>query len=397
MREARLVIGIDAANLRRGGGVTHLVELIAAATPEKEGIARVVVWGGQKTLAKLPDRPWLDRVNPAALDRRLLWRVGWQRFRLSRDARQAGCHVLLVPGGSYAGDFRPVVTISQNLLPFEWRELRRFGWSPTAVKLLLLRHAQTRSFRHSDGVIFLTEYAREAVQKVTGRLRGETAIIPHGLNPRFSVTPRLQRPLGDYSEASPFRLLYVSIIDQYKHQWKVAEAVHILREEGWPVCLELVGPAYPPALRRLLAVRSGLDPSERWLHYRGAVPYEELDQIYRRADLGIFASSCENMPIILLETMAAGLPVVCSSRGPMPEVLGEGGLYCDPEDPVAIADAIRTFIQSPVLRREKSVASFARSQQYSWESCADHTFAFLAGVARRHAASAGRVRTSELS
>lgn len=378
-----LVVGIDATNLRRGGGVTHLIELLTAAKPERHDIARVVVWGGNQTLAKLPDRAWLKKVNPAPLNRGLLRRTWWQRFSLPQVAHAAQCDVLFVPGGSYAGNFRPIVTMSQNLLPFEWQELRRYGGgSLITLKLILLRYSQSRSFRGADGVIFLSEYARQAVQSVTGELAGKAATIPHGLNSRFQIKPKDQRLIGEYTESNPYRLLYVSIIDQYKHQWHVVEAVHTLRAEGLSVVLELVGPAYPAALTRLQAAISRLDPEGRWVHYHGAVPYEALNQIYAQADLGIFASSCENMPNILLETMAAGLPVACSNRGPMPEILGDAGLYFDPENPAEMAQVIRKFILAPELRSEKAKASFERSKQYSWRRCADQTFSFLADVAQ---------------
>jgi len=377
-----MVVGIDATNLRRGGGVTHLVELLTAAVPEKHGIDRVVIWGGMQTLAKLPDRTWLEKVNPVALNRGLLRRTWWQRFNLSRAAYAAGCSVLFVPGGSYAGNFNPIVTMSRNLLPFEWQELRRYGGSLTTLKLLLLRYTQSRSYRSADGVIFLTEYARQAVVNVTGKLPGKTEIIPHGLNSRFQIKPRDQRSPGEYTVQQPCRLLYVSIIDQYKHQWHVVEAVHALRLEGLSVALDLVGPAYPAALDRLQATIERLDPEHRWVHYHGAVPYEALHKIYAQADLGIFASSCENMPNILLENMAAGLSVACSNRGPMPEVLGDAGLYFNPEKPADLAQAIRKFILSPELRDDKAKASFERSQQYSWIRCANQTFSFLAAIAQ---------------
>jgi glycosyltransferase involved in cell wall biosynthesis len=75
------------------------------------------------------------------------------------------------------------------------------------------------------------------------------------------------------------------------------------------------------------------------------------------------------------------LLVVCSNRGPMPEVLGDTGLYFDHENPADIAQAIRKLILSPELRSEKAKASFELSQQYSWGRCADQTFSFLVAVA----------------
>jgi len=380
----RLTIGIDAANLRRGGGVTHLVELLRAAQPDAHGIDRVVVWGSKSTLNALDDRLWLDKRNPSALDKGLIQRTLWQRFSLSKFARDSGCDVLFVPGGSFAGNFHPVVTMSRNLLPFEMKELLRYGWSTFTLKMLLLRFAQTRSYRNASGLIFLTDYARQVVSVVAGKLSGKTCTIPHGLNLRFIHAPKLQRSITDYDDVNPYRILYVSIIDQYKHQWHVVEAVAALRQKGLPVVLDLVGPAYPPALKRLTEVIDRLDINRVWVRYYGAIPFNELHLRYAQADLGLFASSCENMPNILLETMASGLPIACSNRGPMPEVLGDGGVYFAPEQPADITRALSKLIESPQLRTELAQVSYQNSQKYSWLRCAEETFEFLAACSQQY-------------
>ena len=373
-----LTIGIDATNLRGGGGVTHLLELLRVEQPLKHGIERIVIWGSKSTLNMCCNRSWLDKKTPSMLDKGLLKRTFWQRFRLAQAARDEGCDLLFVPGGSYAGDFYPVVTMSQNLLPFETNELRRYGWTLFTLKLLLLRFIQSASFKKADGVIFLTQYARNVVLGFIGKLQGKTRIIPHGLNPRFYKEPKLQRPIADYDDAQPYRILYVSIIDQYKHQWHVVDAVAALRKLGMSIVLDLVGPAYPPALRRLNAAIDRVDADQSWGYYHGSIPFNELHYRYAEADLGVFASSCENMPNILLETMASGLPIACSNKGPMPEVLGEAGVYFSPEQPESIAHAMRELIETPLLRTELARASYECAQQYSWQRCADETFGFLA-------------------
>ncbi|MAI14638.1 MAG: hypothetical protein CMM15_11505 [Rhodospirillaceae bacterium] len=372
-----LIVGIDATNLRGGGGVTHLVELLNAVELASHGIRKIVIWGGEQTLKKLPSRSWLEKISPEALNQGLVKRTFWQRLALSSAVRNALCDVLFVPGGSYSGDFEPIVTMSRNLLPFEWRELRRYGMRPMCLKLLILRYTQSRSYRSADGVIFLTEYAKNAVLKVTGPVSGQKAVIPHGVSTRFQSAPKEQKPIRDYSQMNPFRLLYVSTIDQYKHQWHLIEAVHTLRAQGFQLTLDLIGPAYSVSLTRLRAAIVEFDPDKVWVRYHGAVPHEALNGFYAQADLGVFASSCENLPNILLETMAAALPVACSNRGPMPEVLGDAGLYFDPENPVEIAQTLRKYLDSSALRSQKSKASFKRSQQYTWERCANDTFAFL--------------------
>jgi glycosyltransferase involved in cell wall biosynthesis len=141
-----------------------------------------------------------------------------------------------------------------------------------------------------------------------------------------------------------------------------------------------VGPAYPAALKRLNQTMDHVDAERHWVHYHGAIPFNELHFFYAEADSGLFASSCENMPNILLETMASGLPIACSNRGPMPEVLGQAGVFFNPEQPEDIARALRELIESPQTRTELARASYERIQQYSWLRCADETFRFLVGV-----------------
>jgi glycosyltransferase involved in cell wall biosynthesis len=375
-----LILGIDASNLRTGGGVTHLIELLRAAQPPTHGFSQIIVWGGQQTLAQIDERPWLVKAPQALLNRTLLYRVFWQRFRLARLAKAAGCAVLFAPGGALGGRFHPVVTMSRNLLPFEWRELRRYGYSWLTLKWLILRVAHARAFRRADGIIFLTRYARDLVMKVVPVAPQKIAIIPHGIERRFARAPREQAGIDRFSDERPFRILYVSIVDMYKHQWHAAEAVGKLRRAGMPVTLELVGAAYPRALARLRRTLNRIDPAGRFVRYSGAVPYRELDRRYAAADLCLFASSCENMPNILLEAMASGLPIACSNRGPMPEVLGEAGIYFDPESVEDIARALGKLIGSPALRSALALASFTRAQAYSWQRCAEETFRFLAAA-----------------
>lgn len=383
-----MIVGVDASNLRSGGGVTHLKELLSAAQPRRQGVEAVIVWGARATLSQLPERPWLEKRHHPWLELSAPRRILWQRRQLPRLAFQSGCAVLFCPGGLAPRSFSPVVTMCRNLLPFEWREMRRYGMSFQFFRLLLLRWMQAETFRRANGVIFLTRYAQDTVLAVTGPIPGKIAVIPHGINRQFFCHPRPQRPGGCH--VSSFRIVYVSIVDVYKHQWHVAQAVADLRRQGLPVELELFGPAYLPALRRLAATMRRLDPASAFIRYRGFLPHDELPKLYRAADLCVFASSCENLPNILLETMAAGLPIACSKRGPMPEVLGDAGVYFDPESPEDILRAIKELAESPELRAEKARLAFERAQQYCWRRCADETFSFLATVATAPRVALGR-------
>ena len=355
-----VVIGIDASNLLQGGGITHLVELLSATNQYSCGIRKVILWGSKQTLDQVQNKAWLVKITPSYLNHGLLHRLYWQKFKLSYSAELNNCDLLFVPGGSYYGSFRPVVTMSQNMLPFERKELKRFGLSLTTIRLLLLRWVQSRSFRASDGVIFISEYARSHITNIIGKTDTLTSVVPHGVSSRFRVKPRAQKPISEYSLLNPYRIIYVSTIDFYKHQWNVVEAVSMLRRMDVPIRLDFIGQANPYALMRLKKTLALLDPDNSWAYYHGKIPYGDLHHIYIQSDLGIFASSCENMPNILVEKMASGLPIACSSYGPMPEVLGDAGVYFDPENPIDIEKALWSLISSSSFRTIKARECFLK-------------------------------------
>jgi glycosyltransferase involved in cell wall biosynthesis len=374
-----MIIGIDASNLRLGGGLTHLIEVLSAVNIHKHNISKVIIWGGEQSLSQISNFPWLKKIIPEELNHSLFSRLMWQKFRLSTSAKDNNCDLIFSPGGSVLCNFRPIVTMSQNILPFEWSEAKRYGFSLEALRLILLWQLQSKTFRSADGVIFLTNYAKKQVTKVVGKIKGSSVIIPHGLNSRFCIYPKKQHDISDYTLTKPFNILYVSTVDRYKHQWNVVEAVAKLRKEGYPVALNLVG-AVLFAKNLLEKSLKKFDANSEWANYHESVPYLDMHNIYKDANLGVFASSCENLPIILIETMASGLPIACSNKGPMPEVLGKAGEYFNPENPAEIYHSIKKLIDNIQLRSTSSEASFNKAQEYNWDKCAFETFSYLEEV-----------------
>lgn len=374
-------IGIDASNLRAGGGVTHIAELLRYADPAPHGISSVTIWSSRSTLDQIDERPWLRREHEPRLDGRLVDRVYWQRMTFPRRAR-AACDVLFVPGGSGSG-IHPFVTMAQNLLPFDPPERARYKYSRIYFRLLALEALQGRTLRRADAVIFPSDYARERVEARIGLSADRTTVIPHGVSERFRLEPRSQRPLSSYSMDAPLRFLYTSIVDLYKHQWNVAEAIVNLRREGLPVALDLVGEAYPPAMAKVEQVLDRSAGHRTAIRFLGATKHSDAAEVYHRADAFVFASTCESISLILIEAMAAGLPIASSDRRPMSDVLGQAGVYFDPENVASIEGALRSLACDPELRARKARTAYDVALRYSWRRCADETFSLLARVGTR--------------
>lgn len=367
-------IGIDASRNRSGGAIAHLCGILKNADPLSHGIHKVHIWSYQTLLDALPDASWLIKHNPPELQRSLIHQVWWQYHSLPTEARNCGCNILLNTDAGSVCPFIPAVVISQDMLSYEKHEMRRYGFSRARLRLILLRTIQTRSMKHADGVIFLTNYAARTIQGSIGKLR-RVAVIPHGVGDNFkqiTSTGFCQEKNG-----KEIRCLYVSNTEMYKHQWVVVKAIGYLRRRGYNVSLLIVGGStgYPQRLLEKEIART--DPQRKFIETRGFLPHKEIPGIIAQADIFIFASSCENMPNTLVEAMAGGIPIACSDKGPMPEILENGGVYFDPENPDSIVSAIENIIINRDMRAFIAKRAMELAGQYSWARCSRETFAFL--------------------
>lgn len=372
-------IGIDASNIGGGGGVTHLKEILAYLPTQKE-IEKVNVFASQKVLNQIPDNKLIHKMTFPAFNKGLLHRVIFQLWVYDKHIKQ-NCDILFSITGDYLGNFKPVAGMSRNMLLYErdiWKEIKQ----PKEIMRFWLNYIkQKRCFSKASGVLFISQFAKDYVLKKLTLKNKQIAVIHHGISPRFQVKVSKQLSIENYSENKPFKLLYVSTVHVYKHQWNVVSAVALLRQKGYPIELDLVGGViFKPAGKKLEKTIQENDSENKFIHYHGHVPYDKIDEFYKNADGIIYASTCENMPNILIESMASGLPIVCSNKQPMPEFLKENGIYFDAKNVKSIANAIEEMLLNPEKRESMAIRNFEEVKKYSWEITANETFSFLEDI-----------------
>jgi glycosyltransferase involved in cell wall biosynthesis len=123
------------------------------------------------------------------------------------------------------------------------------------------------------------------------------------------------------------------------------------------------------------ASRIGVGARVRFL---GAIPHEELREIYGAADTSILASSREGWANVLLESMACGTPVVASDIPGTREVVAErqAGFLMRDRSPEAIAEAVRAIFAEPIDRS----ATRAYAERFSWDATTNGQLAILEAV-----------------
>lgn len=380
--ERDLVVAIDASRNRSGGAKAHLLGILTSCDPREYGVSAVHVWSYAALLDQLPNPPWLIKHRPKELTGSLLVQMWWQYWQLPVEVVRAGCDVLLSTDAGTVCHFEPDIVMSRDMLSFEGKEMLRYPiYSFSRLRLWLLKWLQIRSLRKSNGALFLTQYAADVIQSYTGNLN-TVRIVPHGIGDNF----RRENISADWiNGCRPIRCTYVSNADLYKHQWHVVEAMGKLRRSGFDVHLDLVGAGSGPAVDNVLDSVMRVDPERSFVNVWPTQKHEEIVQFLFESDIFIFASSCENMPNTLVEAMAAGLPIACSDRGPMPEVLGNAGVYFNPEDSDSILKAVREIIENQSLRLAISQLALERSRVFSWSRCARETWQYLVDIRNAYA------------
>jgi glycosyltransferase involved in cell wall biosynthesis len=156
---------------------------------------------------------------------------------------------------------------------------------------------------------------------------------------------------------------YPASLAPHKNHGALLRALRILKGRR----LLLTGP-HANRLDQLLAEADACGVSDRIQHL-GMVAAEALPALYRGASCLVFPSLYEGFGVPIAEAMASGCPVACSDRGAPAEIAGGAALVFDPEQPEAIADAVREF-DDPSMREHCVAVGLRRAAQFNWISVA---------------------------
>ena len=303
--------------------------------------------------AELPGVTIVDRRIPvSALN------LAWHRLRWPPVEALAGGgydiahspHPLLMPSRSAAG----VVTIHDlHFLSHPERssqEVRR------DYPALAGAHA-----RRADRIIVSSRFAAGEVQRALNVPPEKIAVCPAGA-PEWQTGPAR-------ADASGY-ILFMGTLDARKNIDGLLDAYGRLLSRarsdsasGVPR-LVLAGGAGPDAAGWLEAI--GRPPLAGHVEYLGYVPNGRREAIFKGAQMFVLPSFEEGFGLPALEAMSAGVPVVVSNRGSLPEVIGDAGLLIDPDDPESLTDAMARIATDASLRAVCAERGLRRARQFSW-------------------------------
>ncbi len=169
----------------------------------------------------------------------------------------------------------------------------------------------------------------------------------------------------DRTDGDPFRILCVGRLVPDKGQSMLIEACRELISDGIDVQLKLVGDGGDRARLEQLAARHGISSH---ITFADSVGQDAIRRLYAEADVFCLPSFAEGIPVVLMEAMAIGRPVVATRIMGITELVDDGrdGLLVAPGDARALAAALRRIALEPGLAAQLVAAGRARVEaEYS--------------------------------
>lgn len=199
------------------------------------------------------------------------------------------------------------------------------------------------ALRRSNGVVAISRYTEELVQGLVPR----TWLLPNAAHLHYF----------DIDPAPPMvpRILFVGSIDERKNPLGLLQACEPMLRAG-ECTLAIAGQGndelpYVQDVFRLAAALPGVD-------ILGFIGRDELGEQFRRSSLLVLPTFEDNCPMVVLEAMAAGVPVVASRVGGVPDLITheKDGLMFDPKDPANVRESLERLIREPVTRARLGTA-----------------------------------------
>jgi len=237
-------------------------------------------------------------------------------------------------------------------------------------------HGTPRSFnelcsmatcRTADVVLSLSEFSKRNISNAFHVPTSKIKVTHAGVDEKFFTATRKRKEVKEN-----FKLLFVGRLNGPREQKGVDVLLKamplILEKHG--VMLNIIGTGSRADEYKKLAKDLKID---KRVEFSGRVEHEKLPERYANADLFVFPSRRESFGLVLAEAMAAGLPVVSTKVGAIPEVVedGEAGILVQPDDPRKFAEAVNTLLNNPEKMKTMGLKGRERVRKYfTWDKVA---------------------------
>jgi alpha-1,3-rhamnosyl/mannosyltransferase len=382
MSEEPIHVGVDATTWTNDRGFGRFTrELLTALAARQTGFRYTLLFD-QPPNAALPDG--LDVVcastsrslNESAVGDKsrsvaYLWRLG-------RTARNAGFDIFFYPA---VYSYFPILAripsvvcyhdttaerLPDLLFPTRWNH--RLWQIKTAMARFQTTRAMTVSKASAIDLENILHIPRERIHLVTEAADPAFRVID---DPDVAARARSKYDIPHDSDL----LVYVGGMNRHKNILGLLKAMPQVIAERPNAYLAVVGSTtgegFWDNVDELQTFVAAHPPLHRHVRFTGYLDDEPLVALLNGAAALVFPSLWEGFGLPAVEAMSCGVPVLASDRGSLPEVVGDAGLFFDPQSPDAIATCIVHFLRDGPLRSRLGSRACQRAQGFTWECAAE--------------------------
>ena len=261
----------------------------------------------------------------------------------------------------------PAVLTCYDFIPLIFPEYFTFR------QRIIYRIANKLAFRSASTIISISETTKRDATRLFGIGQDRIRAIPLGVDAHFTPAsgPDADKVRAIYGLPGRY-VLYVGTNKPHKNLARLVEAWGLAqRQAAQDHVLVVAGywdERYPEA--RLLAAKSDF-PGR--VVFAGPVNDDHLPALYSGASLFVFPSLYEGFGLPVLEAMACGAPVACSSTNALAEVAGNAAFLFDPLDSAAMAEGIARLLSDPERLHSLRENGLKRAELFAWEKTASET------------------------
>lgn len=223
---------------------------------------------------------------------------------------------------------------------------------------------QLRVSRKLSHIVTVSECSKRDISDAFAISSDKFRVVPNGINMDYFY------PLKNV-ERHPNHLIVTNSADTpLKGLRYLLEAVASIRGRR-PIRLTVVGQPKPDGMIDRLVRELNVGDC---VHFTGRIPAEAFARYYAEATMAVIPSLYEGFGMPAGEAMACGVPVISTTGGALPEVVGDAGILIPPADKEALEEAIVALLDNPERCRHLGQAGLARvNEAFTWRHAAEKT------------------------
>ncbi len=229
-----------------------------------------------------------------------------------------------------------------------------------------------RACLEADKLIAISHQTKSDMLGLYGIDPCKVEVIWEGGPAEVFKSPASDASLAGLAIRKPY-ILFVSAINERKNLSTLIRAFAELKTRSSIAhSLVLAGWREEAAFRELQGEIDRLKIAGE-VRFIDSLSHEQLNALYRGADLFVYPSLLEGFGLPLLEAMACGVPVIAARASVLPEIAGDAALYFEGKDPHDLAARMAQVLQDAELRRELVTKGFERLRCFDWRRTAAQT------------------------